>query len=1618
MRGRTLAAGVLVLAALLSSSVPALAQAPELDIGANADGMGDASGMEGDTVSLTVKMSASSTSAVTVKWRYVSGGTAEAADYSHDGGQSLTFSPGETSKTVSIDLINDDRHEEQESFEVELYDASGATIDRSRATITIRVDPDNPDLPTFDIQPTLTVEEDAGSLAVTVSHDAFASDVADVTIAYEMVGISAAAGVDFTAASGALTFPMGSRAVRTLDIPILDDALAEEDETFEVRFGAPSIGSINQSPAKTIVTIVDDEPNATGKPAITGAPLVGDTLIAEQGTIDDDDGLPSFPGGFTFQWVRVDASNNETNITGATSRDYTLAAADEGHTIKVKVSFTDDGGGAEELTSDAWPSSGVVTALPALSFASADFNVDEDAGSAVLTVNLEPASAHTVTVDFATRNFGAIAGEDYVAVSGTLTFAPGETSKTITVPVMDNDVYGSNSHEAFFVDLSDASGAALPQPPTTRVWIADDEAAPTASIGNVTVGEGAGAMTITLALSHPSEEATRYFTSIEDVEGTATSMDDYELFQQDLIVSIHVPAGELSVTLDIAIIDDAVVEADETLVINWRKAQNTNATPQDIAFTGTIIDNDAPNATGKPTIEGNARVGDTLIAEQGTIDDDDGAPSFPGGFTFQWVRVSGGTESDITGATSRDYTLVSADEGATIQVEVSFTDNEGNAEGPLASDATAPVAAMPPDGCAPDDLQLIGGSHKRQGSLLICHNNEWRHVCDDLWENVDARVACRQLGYSGGTATIHSEFVSLIDVEFWLDDVACTGGESKLADCGHAGWGESNCRFSERAGVRCGSVRNATGKPTISGAPNVGETLTANKGDIDDDDGTPATFPDDYAFQWIRVDTASNETDIPGATSATYTLAAADLGHTIKVKVSYRDDLDNDETRTSDAYPPSGALTTNLLIATLEAREPVEKRDGSRRHSFDLILTKFVDKSFKDVRDHVFTVTNGAITRAKRISRERRWSNGKFRWFSDHWRMEVRPTVPGEEVTVSMTAEQACGSPGGLCDADGAPLVNAPSLTLPGLSEYPSISIADASTREGGWLRFPVTVSFPSLRYYVVYDFETLDTGTATPGADYTIRPKHSNWLHKGQEVDKPFVKTFNDAVNDRGETVKVRISNARLEDGDGNVIATLTITRAEATGKIRNSGAMPRAWLARFGRTAAGQVADALGERLRGASPGVTLGGRSLAPGAQTKDILAGAAAAGRALNERTGEDSDAPWRELEMSGVLLASSFHLASADNVDSGGRWSVWGRGARSSFEGAEEALTLAGDVTTAVLGLDFERKNWLVGMALARSSGDGSFRAGGICETGCTGEVESALTGLYPYARYKASERFSLWGVLGHGQGDLTLSPEGAGETETGVEMNMAAAGARGVVLPASGKGDFELALRADLLMTQTSSDAAAGLAGTEAETSRIRLLVEGSRALRFGEGGVLTPSVELGLRYEGGDAETGGGLEVGGSVRYASGRFAVALSARGLIAHAESDYEEWGLSGSVRYAPGDEERGLSVSLATAWGADSGGAERLWRERPWPASSGDFDPAARLDAEVAYGLDAARGLLTPYAGLSYSQNIEVWRAGARWRLGPAYEVSLEASFAEPAGDEETESGVLLRGARRW
>ena len=329
----------------------------------------------------------------------------------------------------------------------------------------------------------------------------------------------------------------------------------------------------------------------------------------------------------------------------------------------------------------------------------------------------------------------------------------------------------------------------------------------------------------------------------------------------------------------------------------------------------------------------------------------------------------------------------------------------------------------------------------------------------------------------------------------------------------------------------------------------------------------------------------------------------------------------------------------------------------------------------------------------------------------------------------------------------------------------------------------------------------------------------------------------------------------------------------------------------------------------------------------------------------------------------------------------GHWSMWGRGALIRFTGQDRGLSLDGDVLTGLLGLDYSRGRWLAGVGLAYNDGNGAYRAS---DSGAVGELDSTLVSVHPYLHYALTDRLSAWGTLGYGAGGLSLRPgrDGAPELETletDIQMRMGALGLRGIVFA---NAATELALKSDLMWVRTTSSATAGLAPVDgADASRVRLLLTGRHRHVLATGAELTPNVELGLRYDDGDAETGAGIELGGGLRYADPALGLTVeaTARALLAHEAGGYEEWGLSGSLQLDPG-----------------------------------------RLKAEWAYGLDVPRthGLFTPYGSVEMAGGGgRTLALGWRFELGQSLSLSLAGERRETAL-ARPEHGLMLRSSLPW
>ena len=595
----------------------------------------------------------------------------------------------------------------------------------------------------------------------------------------------------------------------------------------------------------------------------------------------------------------------------------------------------------------------------------------------------------------------------------------------------------------------------------------------------------------------------------------------------------------------------------------------------------------------------------------------------------------------------------------------------------------------------------------------------------------------------------------------------------------------------------------------------------------------------------------------------------------------------------------------------------------------------------------------------------------------------------------------------------------------------PTISVADASAQEGTDANMPrsrsaLSRAFTSSEHSVTVDYATAD-GTATAGADYTATSGTLTFA-AGESTKTVNVPILDDSHDEGEETFTLRLSNAtgaHIADG-------------EATGTITNVDPLQTMWLSRFGRTVASDAVATVTARLqtpRDAGSHLTLAGQRLSldgsgDGRALADALTGFARAFGAPPPQADPDdpfarddltgawstplASAPARRVTGRELLLGTSFRAVLAS--DAGRQLTSWGQGASvSRFSGAVPGLSLSGETASGALGMDYEWGRLLTGFAMMHSVGDGTAYGDGLRYA-----MGSTVTTMLPYARYALSERVSAWGLAGTGTGRLALGVDAASPERhrTDLSMTLAAAGVRGELLAPASAGGFALALKADAFWVRTESDAASApgvgnLAAARGESSRVRAVLDGSRTFAFAGGATLTPSVELGVRHDGGDAETGTGVELGAGLGYAdpSRGLDMALRVHGLSAHAGDGYAEWGVSGSLRLAPGAAGRGFSASLMPSYGVDPGGSQRLWMlpDAAGLAADEDTVPSSRLDAEVGYGMAVFGGSFTgtPHVGFGLSDTARDWRVG--WRLTSGGQLARPVAGGDASRARRTATG---------
>ena len=585
---------------------------------------------------------------------------------------------------------------------------------------------------------------------------------------------------------------------------------------------------------------------------------------------------------------------------------------------------------------------------------------------------------------------------------------------------------------------------------------------------------------------------------------------------------------------------------------------------------------------------------------------------------------------------------------------------------------------------------------------------------------------------------------------------------------------------------------------------------------------------------------------------------------------------------------------------------------------------------------------------------------------------------------------------------------------------------------DGAVLAFLVTLSRAAGGSLSV-DYATSD-GTAQAGTDYTAK-SGTLTFGTGQTSQTIEVAVLDDAHDEGEETLTLTLSNP----------SGAVLTNATATGTIENHDAMPAALIARFGRTAAVHIVEQVEERISAPrQPGVDarVAGRRIGNGNELQaavGILQQLSGTGygsrqpgmnpqqtnRAPGNAVGLETSQPQGGLGTNGsaqhgmqrnalrparpgmhnrmgmrtdmLLRGSGFALNR--ETRNGGVLSFWSRQAQSQFHGTEGLINLNGDVRTSMFGADYSKGRLMTGVSLAHSRGAGSYA--GVDN----GQLTSAVTGLYPWVGYKVSERVTVWGLTGYGAGGMLLSPGGNTPIETSLSMAMGAAGTRGELVD-GGAGGFDLAFKADALWVGTSIAGTTGpggnLADASATVTRLRTGIETSRRLRWAGRVSVTPSIELGIRQDGGDAENGAGIDVGAGLVMQDGKsgLRIDLRVRTLLVHQAEGFSERGVSVAVSYNPTPSTPlGLSARVTPAWGGNAAsGAEALWSQD----ALGGMNPAA--PRHVGRQAVRRRARLRP-AGRRPARRHAPRRAphlGARTRLPRRLrDAGARAGQAEPA-----------------
>ena len=1561
----------------------------------------------GNASTVTATLSGKSSAAVTLTVAAAAGADTAAGDFTLSG-TTLTIAAGATTSTgaVTITAVDNDVDAPNKTVTVSATASGGGVANPGNQTLTITDDEGVPTV-TLALDPT-TVNESGNGNASTVTATLSGESSAAVTVT---VSVPNNAPVTLSA-NKTLTIAAGAKAsTGTVTITAVDNDVDAANASVVVS-GVAAGGSV-ANPADQTLTITDDE----GTP--TATLVLAPTTIDESGATNSSTVTATLSGkSNTAVTLTVAAAAGADTVAGdftvSGNKTLTIAAGARTSTGTVKITAVNNNVDAPDksVTVSATASGGGV--------ANPDNQIltitDDDAAPSGITLSVSPATLGegnglttitvTATVNGSTRYVDAktvtvsvgsgtaIAGTDFGSVSNfDITIAAGDASKAGTFDLTPTDDALHEEDET--IEVTGSSGALTITPATVTITDNDasgPEGTVSLSASRYEVLEG-DSLSVTVKLSEsPAADTVIELEATSPSGHTATPGTDYD----GAVQTVTIRAGATSGQARISTTRDNRNDPNETFKLAIRASE----------LPGTVT-------LGEP---------DTAVV---TIRERVSGITPPATATVKYA-----------GRKSRILMPVPAGlKGHGIDVAFYFDWGPGTAQG--GGDCREPGTDVVDWGHWPSFPEGM----VRTGPLVR------------IAEDIDTDTIELEIELCEGS--VGKTFTATWDTVQWLGN----------PDRGFPGF--KSYPFNAAA-AHCTSTALCWTKVTIIGdTPDPDPEVTISAGSDITEGGdavftvqaTPAPKSDLEVTLAIADDAVSDfladgeegsktVTIAAGSDTATYTLATTDddleeaiggvsatlaagagyqVGSPATATVAVADNDDDDDTRATIVRITGGAEITEGSVARFTLT-------GAPASSQDITVNLRVTQSGAFSGDGELgarTVTLGADATVT---------------------VDI-PTVDDstleDDGSLTITVEPGTGYTPHATDASATVAVvdnEEPSL--------PTIHIDDVEAAEGDDLHFTFTLSH-AVDHEVDVWWETRfgtnphddenghgpSYGEAIPHADFRYADSRVT-VYPGSTRGEFWVETFDDSHDEGRETLTVVLTEAT-----GAIIADEL-----AIGTIVNSDPMPAAWLGRFGRAVAEQALDGIAGRIAAprtagmqgmvAGQALSFGGSTGFGAASPHGSLSGTSLSERARLslsdiDRLFGDERAADRSRTLSGrdLLLSSRFTLTGERDA-TGGNLAFWGRAAQSGFDGREGRFSLDGEAMTAMLGADYARDRWLAGMALMRSSGKGGGSyadpgsesgAGSGSVRGAGGKVEATLTAAIPYLTLQASERVKLWGALGHGVGEVMLKPELGEMLKSDISWSMASLGLRGDLLPTkespgsesgSGAGGPALALVSDALWAGTSSEKTRGLAASESNVTRLRLGLEGSWKVPLEGDASITPKLEMGMRHDGGDAETGFGVELGGGITWMDPRLGLSLdfSGRALVAHDAGELENRGFATSLAFDPDPaSERGLSFALRQDWGGQAeGGLDALFQADPLSDRTGSGSTSgSRWSAEGAYGFPAFSGrfISSPHMGLGLATGARDSSLG--WRLTPArnepdFSFGLKATRRESdgAGPEHT------------